>query len=284
MFTLKIENKNNQVLELTNNESNYQIVNIDGLNPPKADLYTKAIANMDGERFKSSKLQMRNIVLTIKINGNVEDNRLFLYGYFGSGKWCKIYYKNQNRSVYIEGYCENIECDLFTLNQQMQISIICPDPYFKSLRALYADISQILGNFEFPFAIEKEGIEFSIYNINDIAKIIYSGEIEAGIIIKLTAVNGSVTNPKIYNLNDNNFILLNIVMNEGDTIIINTNKGHKSVIKISNAVETNIINALDVTSSWLKMVKGENYYTYDASVNPENLKIEFESNILYEGL
>ena len=284
MFTLKVENKRGQILELTHDETNYQVLNVEGLNPPEAEIYTNAVAGMDGEKFKSSKLQMRNLVLTIKINGEVEANRIHLYEYFRTGAWCKIYYSNGSRNVFIEGYCEAIECPLFEMKQQMQISIICPNPYLKSLLKIYSDISKQFANFEFPFEIEEEGVEFSILEVDRETVVINGGEVSSGLIITLTARNGNVAYPVIYNVNTGEFLHLNLVMQEGDIIIINTNKGSKSVKKISNGLETNVINSFVAGSTWFQLPVGASVFTYHATFNDEGLKVEFESNLLYEGV
>ena len=97
MFSLEVENKQGTKLKLTQNESNYQVTKIEGLTPPKAKIVTTTVANMDGEKFKSSKLEARNLVLTIKLNGDVEANRLALYDFFENGQYCKIYYSNKNK-------------------------------------------------------------------------------------------------------------------------------------------------------------------------------------------
>ena len=283
MFTLKVENRNSQVLTLTQNESRYQVINIDGLNPPEAEIYTNAVANMDGEKFKSAKLQMRNVVLTIKINGDAETNRLQLYEYFATGRWCKIYYENSSRKVFIEGYCETIECPLFTINQEMQISIVCPDPYFKSLQMIYADISKVFANFEFPFDIDENGIEMSIVDIGREVMVLNNGEIATGANITLTA-GGEISNPIIYNVETGAFFKLNTTMQTGDIIVISTTKGHKSVHKISNGIKTNAINFVANGSTWFQLEVGNNKYTYTADVNEELLKVEIEANLLYEGV
>lgn len=286
MFTLKVENKNNQTLSLTQNESNYQVVDVEGLEPPKATLSTNAVAGMDGQKFKSSKLEMRNLVLTIKINGDIETNRIHLYNYFGTGKWCKIYYSNESRNVFIEGYVETIECPLFTMNQQMQISIVCPDPYFKSMQIIYADISKVFANFEFPFEIEAEGIEFSSTDMGRITSILNNGESETGLIITITALD-HLLNPAItiYNVDTGEYLKLYMSVDEGDVIVINTNKGSKSIKRIRNGVTSNIINNLDGASTWLQLKTGLNKFTYSTAYdNDDLLKIEFQSNLLFEGV
>ena len=40
MFTLEIENTKGTRLELTNNEDDFQVTNIEGLNPPNANINT----------------------------------------------------------------------------------------------------------------------------------------------------------------------------------------------------------------------------------------------------
>lgn len=271
------------MLTLTHNESQYQVVNIDGLNPPEAEIFTNAVANMDGAKYKSAKLQMRNVVLTVKINGDAEANRLHLYEYFATGRWCKLYYSNGTRNVFIEGYCETIECALFTLNQEMQISIVCPDPYFKSLQMIYADISKVFANFEFPFDIDESGIEMSIVDIGREVIVLNNGEAATGTTITLTA-SEQITNPVIYNVGTSEFFKLNVTMQDGDVITINTAKGHKSVNKISNGIKTNVINYVQENSTWFQLEVGINKFTYTADQNEELLKVEIESNLLYEGV
>lgn len=45
MYTLKIENSKGDTVELTNQEANYQIVKIEGLNPPNATINKTEFAN-----------------------------------------------------------------------------------------------------------------------------------------------------------------------------------------------------------------------------------------------
>ncbi len=293
MFVLKVENTRNNILTLTQNESNYQITKIDGLNPPNAIINSSTVAGMDGSIFNSSKLEERNIVLTIKINGEVEKNRLNLYKYFKTKQWCKIYYKNSSRDVYIEGYVETIECDLFELGQTMQISIICQNPYFKALQEIATDISEEMAGFEFPFAInESEPIEFSTIQKNRVTNVINNGEVESGLIIELTA-SADVSNPAIYNANNGHqFMKIDVDMKLGDKIVINTGKGQKRVTLISNGIETNLIKDLVpikfgdsyVYPTWFQLQLGDNEFTYTADTGAEFLNIMFRRNTLYEGV
>ena len=199
MFTLEVENEYGIKLKLSQNESNFQILKIDGLSPPKANIYTNVVANMHGELYKHSKIQMRNIVIQIKLKGNIEKNRIGLYDFFSPSKWCKLHYKNKTRTVFIDGYVENVEDDLFSSSQVMQISILCPEPFFKEENEIIIDISKQYAAFEFPFEIDSSGIEFSTIDTDRSTIVVNYGDVESGMIIELSTVQGTINNPVIYN-------------------------------------------------------------------------------------
>lgn len=284
MFTLEVENQQCAILKLTQNESIYQIKSISGLTPPKATISTSSVANFDGQRFKDSKLEMRNIVILLKINGNVEKNRIALYDFFDNGQLCKIYYSNGTRKVFIEGYCETIDGDLFTNGQTMQISILCTDPYWKNISTTLIDISHSTGVFEFPFAIDENGITFSDLIENKETVIINSGDSQCGVIITLTAENATVVNPVLYDVKTGESLTLNISINSSEVVTINTNKGNKSIIKTVRGETQNVLNTLKDGSTWFQLTKGVNIYSYSADRNASKLKVIFSYNNIYKGV
>ena len=199
MYEAKIQNVDGGVLLLTGDEPVYQVISITGLNPPKAQINTTSIVGLDGVLFNSSKLETRNIVLTVKINGNVETNRLNLYNFFRTKEWCKFYYSNDSVDVFIEAYVESVECDLFSNSEIAQISIICPYPYFKSLTEIVTDISSTLGLFVFPFSINLgESVAFSSYDYIRSANVYNGSESETGVIIIIT-LSGPINSIEIRN-------------------------------------------------------------------------------------
>ena len=79
MFECKIENKKNNILTLTQSEESFQVYDVQGLNPPKAQINNSKIAGIDGSKFNSSKLDERNInsddIIYIRPN---EDNYVLI--------------------------------------------------------------------------------------------------------------------------------------------------------------------------------------------------------------
>lgn len=133
MFCLKIENARGEIFELTHDTKNYAIVHVDGLTPPKSLINTSVGGGMDGTFYNSARVDQRNIVLTVVFNGDIEGNRQRLYKMFPQKSPCIIYFSNANRNVKITGYVEAMEADLFVQREQMQISLICPRPFWESL-------------------------------------------------------------------------------------------------------------------------------------------------------
>lgn len=288
MFIAKIENSKNNILTLTQNESEFQVYNIDGLNPPKAQINSSKIAGIDGSKFNSSKLDERNIVIYIKLNGDVEKNRIYLYSFFSTKEWCKFYYKNGLRDVSIEGYVETVEVTPFTNNEIMQVSILCPSPYFRGIAEIIDDISKALGLFTFPFAInEIDPVEFSVIDSSKITDVYNDSETETGVIIEIN-VSGTVNSLSIRNTQTGETFGLTHNFQKGDKVIINTNKGEKSIKLIRNAVETNIFTSIVKGSTFFQLSLGDNYFSYlvngSATDDNELLHIVFKHYTLYRGV
>lgn len=293
MYTLRFENETGETITLSGVENKYQIKSITGLNPPNANVHRSDVAGMDGTKYMSAKLGERNIVVTVHINGNVERNRLELYKYFKTKHYSKMYYTNGSRNVYIEGYVETIECDLFTISEDMQISIICPDPYFQDAKEIVTDVSKVLPNFEFPFAFGADGVEegtitdeameFSVYIKDRIVNVLNEGEDETGLIIKITAM-GEVINPRIYNVITREVFAMNITLQRSDILTINTSKGQKSVTLLRESTLSNCINKVQRDSTWLALGKGDNLFTYEADDGASSMKMLFTHRTKYQAV
>lgn len=286
MFTCKIENTKNNILTLTQNEENYQIISITGLTPPSSQINTSKIAGLDGTQFNSSTLNERNIVITIKINGDVEKNRINLYSFFRNKEWCKFYYKNGTRDVYIEGYVESFDGDLFTNREIMQISILCPNPYFKDAEEIINDISKALGAFEFPFAINtSDPIPFSTVDTTRITNVNNDSESETGVIIEID-ISNSINRIQINNVSTGERFVLNYNFIENDKVVIDTNKGNKSVTLIRNATNINLFTSIVSGSKFFQLNIGDNFFSYlvDNGNNDDAIHILFKHYTLYGGV
>lgn len=286
MFTLKVENAKGAILELTNNEENYQVANIDGLTPPNANINTTSYANGDGSSFNSSRIPNREIVITVYINGDVQKNRLTLYKYFRIKEWCKVYYQDENRDVYIEGYVQTLEAPIFVQKQVAQISILCPNPYFKDMETIIQNISKVVKKFTFPFSInQNEPISFSELELEKVTNIINDSESEAGLIINVKFM-GTVDKLEIRNVDNGESFIINYKFVKDDKLVINCNRGNKSVILTREAVEYNIIPYIQSGSVFFQLGIGDNNFSFlaDEGIDDMLVDINFKYYKVYLGV
>ena len=183
-FTLKIENTKGEVFELTHNTKNYVVAGVQGLTRPSTTVNTSACAGIDGSFFNSARMNQRNIVIDLVLRGDIETNRQALYRIFPAKTPCTVYFKNHNRNVKIKGYVETLEGDIFQMQERMQISIICPKPFWEDMEAIYSELSNFVNRFRFPFSIE-EPIPISSYGGYGGVIIENPGDVELGFICRI---------------------------------------------------------------------------------------------------
>ena len=289
--TVKITNYRGEVLtlDLANPySSGLAVTNIDGLGPEKASINTVEIASNDGAMFNSARVESRNIVMSLRFVGtNVEECRRLTYKFFPLKKTLTFEVITDERQVAITGYVESNEPNIFSKTENTKISIICPDPYFKS--SLNPNVTIVFYGeeplFEFPF--ENEGNEpmLEVGRINDVteANVPYEGDSEVGGIFTIHAL-GPAKNIRIDNLDTGETMIVNIELAEGDDLVISTVAGKKSVRRLRNGIYTNVLNLLDKSSNWFKIARGDNAFAYQAEEGLDNLRFDVSHTILYEGV
>ena len=260
MLRARISNSSGETLELTGNEPVYQLVNIEGLNPPPAVLNQTDIYGMDGALFNSSKLATRNIVLTVYINGDVEVNRLRLYSYFRTKEKCTFYVTTDTLDVEIDGYVDTVECNMFQQNVFAQISLICMNPYFHGVAQTETGMIGAEALFTFPFSINiDDPIPISNHTEADALVVLNAGESDTGCEIIVSALAGFST-LEIADLTTGDTFKLVGTFLAGDTIIINTVKGAKSVELVRAGVVSNALSTLQQDSVFFQLAPGANAF------------------------
>jgi len=282
MYSLTVENAKGEQMNLTQNPD-YTIINIDGLHPPDAIINTMERAGHDGSLFNSAKVDNRQIILDIAINKNACVNRNNLYRFFQSARPVRLIYNNELRGVYIDGYVQNAPIAFFEQKQTIQITIICPDPFWHSTVNVEGMTDGMEALFEFPFSIPEGGIPFSEYYGGNAAHIWNPGTVESGIIIEIRA-SGAATNPRIYHQNTDTYFRVNTTLQSGDVLTIDTRPDHKKIHRVRSGATTNLIASRDLNSTWLIMDPGENVYILSAASGVGNLTCLISSVTNIEGV
>lgn len=289
------------LLELSNPwDIGIAITKIEGLGPVKASINSTEISSGDGARFNSARIGARNIVFTFRLleAPTVEDSRQKTYKYFPIKTNVTLLFETDNRLCQITGYVESNKPNIFSEEEDTQVSIICPNPYFISMDNGGMNTVVFFGNepvFEFPFSNEsltEPLIVFGNIKLRQEEVVLYDGDSQVGFTIKMHAL-GEVRQITIYNTKTRESMKIDTdILNEitgsgiiaGDEITISTIKGDKHITLLRDGEETNILNALGKDVNWFQLAKGDNRFAYICEYGAENLEFSINYQTLYEGV
>lgn len=107
------------------------------------------------------------------------------------------------------------------------------------------------------------------------------GDVPVGCVIEIRAVAGEVQDPRIYNVTKNEYIeFQNVVLSEGDSLIINTNIGEESAVHhvISTSEDRSVVGDIVKGSKFIQIEMGSNYYAYELGSGTETsveIKVQY---------
>jgi len=267
----------------------YATIEASGMAAMDAVVNTESIPTTDAYVENGSHANIRNIVLSIKPLADIEFNRTKLYDYFQIKHKVSLRYMMDDKDYTISGIVETIDLNPFSSSVVIQVSILCPQPYWEDALKMITDISRITKLFEFPFSIELNNpIEVSRIN-SDIVRIVENaGNVDTGVIVKILAI-GTVVNPEIYSVDERKMMKLNITLRVGDEVYINTNSGNKFIKLKRDGKISNIINKLARSSNssdthWFVLHTGLNRFACLADDGSEFMEVTVEHSNKYQGV
>lgn len=137
-------------------ESGLIIESITGIGAENATVNITEVSSKDGGIFNSARRDKRNIVMNLKFletkdAPTIEDVRHKTYKFFPLKRKITLTFLTDNWELMIDGYVESNEPDIFSKDEGCQISILCPEPNFRSSKGQRTWSSGSEPLFEFPF-------------------------------------------------------------------------------------------------------------------------------------
>lgn len=288
------------VLELMRPEkSGFIVKNVEGLGPVKANINMTTSATCDGAMYNSAFIDSRDIMISLLYcqtkDETIEDLRQKSYKYFPNKKKIRIQIETDNRTVWTEGYVEDNNQVVFSKDSGCTITIRCPDPYLYSTKESNTIFYGVEPLFEFPLendSLEDPLIELGMIINKSTAVVFYKGDCEVGCTIIIDAT-GPISDITIYRANSLEHMtidtskLASIVGSEiidGDTIVIETSVGKKSITLTRDGVRYNILNCLSKDSTWFTLSKGDNIFSYIVGDGADHIRFRITNKIVYYGV
>lgn len=263
---------NNNKIEMNKN-TDIKIIDIEGIEASSYTINTIS-SEQDGAIVTSTKIEPREITITgdIEKNKNETANRDKLIRFFNPKVTGELYITRNNVERKIQYRVSSLDFETNKLYEYIQFTLVLEsteDPYFSDANNRGNNLTLISPQFTFPLVIMQERKKIMGYKVyKPYMPLVNDGDKETGLEIVITASRGQMKNIKL-TLNDNEYMQVNITLNQWDVLTINTNPRKKSVTLNG----TNIINKIDRNSTFFNIGIGKSILKYECDDGATNIDI-----------
>lgn len=272
---------------------NLLVNGISGIGSGNSDLKMTDYASLPGSTYHGSRQPVRNIVLNLVLsvrkpgrgsgvsNRTIENGRHDMELLFPVGREVKLTFYQTDRECFIKGIVESNEPEIWDSSVDgipYQISIICYDPRFYDVNPTAVTTrSAYQSGFNFPASLTSTSTSGALLSESAFS-IDYAGSEEQGMIFTLV-FKKAITKIKITRSarvsgDPSPYILLegaSKIVDNGDTLTINTIPGEKSITMKRGATNYNYLNYLDqYNSTWLTLNPGPNAFIIQVDGSKQN--------------
>lgn len=293
---------NGKTLRMGPNED-IDITLVTGLESSEVEISTSDNALVDGASVDGKKIKPRpiHIEASFRHNKNNPENRAKVIQFFNPKYTGKALITNMGVSRNIEyelegwtfGTIRNMDNKLRIL-----VDLLCPDPYMLNVDNFGKNMANISALFAFPWRVLASratnkldypaearglmlgGMTMGYRTLYKEVVLANDGDVPTGVQIQFVATRGPVTNPKITNTGTGQYMRVNVAMQQGDVLLIDTNDRHQ-VITLNGV---NYYQHIDRKSEPFKLAVGDNYLEYDADENYTNLDVNLFYTPKYLGV
>ncbi len=220
-------------------------------------------------RDKAQALSLRRRMLKI-LNPELDGTLTYEYGGFKRVIDCRVFGepKIARKSVLYEFYFQ----------------LECLNPFWREEDEAREDVASWVEAWSFPCAIEEDGGMAYGYRAESVIVDCYNeGDVSTGMRIRFKAL-GTVSTPILLNVDTGEFMQINVVMQTGDVIEVNTRYGGKGAKLVRDGVETDYFRHIDVDSTFMQLAIGDNNFRYDAAGGVDALEVSIFYNKEFLGV
>ena len=261
------------------NDAGLLLYKIDGITPSDVTVNSQDFSVIDGGVFNSSRIGTRNISLYFYygFTPQIESARHRAYRYFPVKEQVRLDFLTDERHLSIWGWVEGNDTQIFSKQEEGQVDIVCPDPYFYEKDYTSFVLGQAIPEFEFPFSNEsltEPLICFGEWGQKFTYEVGYNGDIEVGAIIRIYFNKkpdmGEIT---IHDISHYKKLTLNINQIQSKTginiqqygsIVFSSVRGNKDIYYEYFTTQKSIIGAFDIINfPWMYLSPGNNIFAIE---------------------
>lgn len=245
----------------------YQYLNQVGVSVNNTSLGARGDITIEGWVVAQQERDMAKKKMVLNAFVNPREPLEIFYGDY------KIQFRPDSTIKYSINYSENNDVIC-----KFQIVGTAHDPMFVDSLESRLSFATTVAGFHFPLVISSElpkgGVVFGSRTDSLIATVINRGSVSTGMRIVFKA-KGSVSNPKLINVDTQEKLLISKDLVAEEEIEINTSIGSKRVLgRIGETSPfTNYFVYKTLDSNWLQLAVGKNLFRYDADRGLDNLEV-----------
>ena len=241
----------------------YQLEEVKGLDPVKADISSSSFGQHDGSQYQSSRRGERNIVMTIGlvpdfVSNTVQSLRLDLARLLMPKRPVTLRMVDSDGSIVtIAGRVESFESPLFTRTPRAGISIICFDPDFKS-----------------NVMTTKTGS--SVTDITN-TPVQYDGSVDTGFMFEMVVdrATNELSLVLVNSMGESQRVDFAMALASGDKIEIGSNFGEKGVWVTQSGARSPALYTITTNSDFLVLSPGVNQFRVQMAGAPIGWSIKY---------
>lgn len=166
-----------------------------------------------------------------------------------------------------------------TRHAKFQFSLLAPYPYWMKAENAYAALSGVENRFKFPWNISRP-YRFGEVVTRQFITIHNSGQLEVPFTVTFTALD-AVTNPKIIDAMNNNYLLVEKSMVAGERLAVEITHDR---LYVTSSVDGECRGALDIKSKFYRLRVGDNVIKPEADSGKNNLSVSIDYAIEKTGV
>lgn len=193
-----------------------------------------------------------------------------------------IYNDTYELTVYVKA---SPEVERYASNARFSFTVYAPYPYWQKKEKSKTTLAGLRGLFSFPWNIsDPNPFRFSEYVEIGYVTVNNTGEAPAYWSVTFLALD-EVTNPRIYNMETQEYVKILRTMQTGEQVTINTEGDELTVtITASDGTVSDGFQYLDVESIPFKLEVGENFIKTDAETNTAALRASISFHPAFVGV
>lgn len=280
-IVIEAENRYGEKLELTNLRNGLWIQkDIKGI---RGSAQVNSADRLGGgKEVVSVQFPERTIVLSLSVRS--WKAREALDRIFRPGEETSFFFSSQGKRRKIKGIVLDVgDYEPDRVPAAVQVSLFCPDGYFRSLSDVWGYIARIAPSWSFPSSLPRaKAFAFSQVTPSLISEIPNYGDVEVGAVWEIRA-RAALSQPRITNINTYESMTVEQDLLAGDLLSIDTSQG-LSVLLERNGQKTDVVNWFTGDFLTLRPFPEKNEFRYSALENERNMEIRWTFSPKYRTL